>query len=206
LSAIPLNIEGLEIKEQEEETEEAETEQSLRAQMMLYNSTLGPDDPKTLTSMEKLAAKLRKRGQLEEAKILQMRLVEAYKSKYGESHPDTIRYMDSLASTFQHQGRFEEAQSLQLQVMEACLLTFGRHDHKTLASMAHLAEIWDQMGRVREATNLRKECILLQMAVPESDRRNTMSSLLTLNQWQEGQSGEGRIIQPSVSAIQRRAS
>lgn len=72
-------------------------EKVIEAATKARKELLGRDHPNTLTSMANLATTYRNQGQWDQAKELEVEVMEAFKTKLGRDHPDTLLSMDNLA-------------------------------------------------------------------------------------------------------------
>jgi tetratricopeptide (TPR) repeat protein len=76
------------------------------------DSTLNPDHPATLGSVNNLAFLLRARGDLDGAEPLFRRALASYEAKLGPEHPDTLRSVNNLAFLLQARGDLDGAEPL----------------------------------------------------------------------------------------------
>ena len=63
--------------------------------------------------MPYLAITYRYLGQLEEAKKLEVHVLESRRKLLGENHPDTLQAMANLSQTYNHLGNIMEAAELE---------------------------------------------------------------------------------------------
>jgi len=111
----------------------------------IRRSTLGPEHPDTLTSLNNLANTLRAQGDLTGARALQEQVSETRRRTLEPEHPDTLTSMNNLASTLQAQGDLTGARALQEQVSETRRRTLGPEHPATLTSINNLAlTLWAQ--------------------------------------------------------------
>ena len=73
---------------------------------------LGEEHPRTLTSMNNLAATLWQQGDYGGARRIQQRVLEVMTRVLGEEHPDTLTSMNNLAETLRAQGDHAGARRL----------------------------------------------------------------------------------------------
>lgn len=107
-----------------------------------YDSRLrmfGPDDRRTLASMDALASDLLRQDRNAEAeKIVRPALVHE-RQALGSEDPLTLSTMDSLALLALHQGHYDEAQAVAQQVVDASIRRLGADSALTLQALNHLA-------------------------------------------------------------------
>ncbi|KAF1935093.1 hypothetical protein EJ02DRAFT_362259, partial [Clathrospora elynae] len=78
-------------------------------------------------------------GRWEDAKKLEVQVMETFKTKLGADHPDTLTSMANLASTYRDQGRWDAVEELEVQVIETFKKKLGADHPDTLTSIANLA-------------------------------------------------------------------
>jgi hypothetical protein len=72
---------------------------------------LGELHPDALTTMNNLAAVLRKQSRWNEAKELEERLLELHTKVLGQHHANTLRSLANLACTYRHFGCAEQSEA-----------------------------------------------------------------------------------------------
>jgi malate/lactate dehydrogenase len=68
--------------------------------MEIFKTILGPEHPKTLTSMTNLASTYSNQGRWAEAEKLEVQVMETRKTVLGPEHPDTLISISNLASIY----------------------------------------------------------------------------------------------------------
>ncbi|KAJ7791785.1 hypothetical protein B0H13DRAFT_1747125 [Mycena leptocephala] len=119
-------------------------------------------------------------GRSEEAKELNLAVLEQRKHVLGDNHPDTLDAMGNLASTYWHLGKFQQAEELQVVVLEKRKPVLGDHHPDTLREMGNLASTYGHLGRFHKAEEL--EVALLEkrkqgLGDDHPDTLRTMGSL-----------------------------
>lgn len=124
--------------------------QSMQARLM----QLGAENELTLHSMSMVALAHKMAGRSEQARQLEVRVVETSIAVLGEVHPDTLVSMCELSLTYREQGLWKEAEQLEIKALETSTAVLGENDLITLKCMTNLAATyWDQ-GRSNEAEQL----------------------------------------------------
>ncbi len=118
----------------------------------------GPEDPRTLESLDTYCNTLAQLGQLAEAEKLSRQCLEARERVQGKSHKQTLQSMNNLGVQLSNQGRFAEAEA----ILVECL---GRHDDpnhaETLSVRSNLGFARLCMGRFAEAEATLRESLPL---------------------------------------------
>ncbi|GAQ04666.1 hypothetical protein ALT_1987 [Aspergillus lentulus] len=162
--------------------------------LKIRKQVLGPEHPKTLTSMADMVSTYLSQGRWTEAEKLAVEVLSIRERVLGSEHPDTLGSMSGLAATYLHQGRWKDAEKLQEQVMEICKQVLGLEDPRTLTSIVNLASSYQIQGRWKEAEVLKLEVVerRKQALGPEHpETLNSMSHLATTylcqRRWKEAE-------------------
>ncbi|KAF8179807.1 hypothetical protein K438DRAFT_1842852 [Mycena galopus ATCC 62051] len=130
---------------------------------------LGDDHPEVLVAMHNLAHSYWSLGQFEDAKQLQLVVLEKWRKglkqlqvvvlekwrqSLSDEHPDTLTAMNNLASTYHSLGQFEDAEKLQLVALEKRRKILGDEHPDTLTAMNNLGNTCRSLGRFEEAEKL----------------------------------------------------
>jgi hypothetical protein len=91
--------------------------------------------------MANLAATYWEQGRLDEAKKLEVEVIEIQKKKLGLYHPSTLRIMANLAFTWRSQGRHADALALMESCTQACQRVLGEKYPDTISSVSTI-ESW----------------------------------------------------------------
>jgi tetratricopeptide (TPR) repeat protein len=70
----------------------------LKRALAIREQSLGPDHPKTATSLNNLAVLSKTQGKYDLAEPLYKRALEIYERALGADHPDTIQIRENLAA------------------------------------------------------------------------------------------------------------
>ncbi|KAJ7820288.1 hypothetical protein B0H13DRAFT_2451872 [Mycena leptocephala] len=93
-------------------------------------------------------------GRSEEAKELDLAVLEKRKQVLGDDHPDTLLAMGNLASTYCDLGNFHKAQELEVVVLEKRKQVHGDDHPDTLQAMGNLASTYRDLGKFHKAQEL----------------------------------------------------
>ncbi|CAE6408331.1 unnamed protein product [Rhizoctonia solani] len=104
--------------------------------------------------MNNLAITYRRLGRLEEARALQVEVLDARKQVLGDRHPHTLNSMNNLAQTYVRLSRLHDAQALFIKAFEGRKDTLGVHHRDTLSTMSSLASTYLDLGLWEDAEKL----------------------------------------------------
>merc|ERR1711924_266135 len=130
-----------------------EAEPAFRRTFISNEEKLGPDHPRTLTSISNLADVLRLLGQLEEAEGHYRRALKSNERELGPEHPSTLASMNNLAlssASRANQARRSNISALPSQVVR------GSWGPSTLTRL-HADRIWQRLFAPR-ANLTRLQC------------------------------------------------
>jgi tetratricopeptide (TPR) repeat protein len=130
-----------------------ESEQELRAIVMIQRRILGPDHDDTIASSHELAATLARQGQFLEAETLYHDILER---RVRLCHPDRYSFSSrhELARVLAEQGRFDEAESQYRDLLASRIAVEGFDYPKTIITRFRVAELVKKQGRIGEAEHL----------------------------------------------------
>ncbi|HTR22468.1 MAG TPA: serine/threonine-protein kinase [Terriglobales bacterium] len=167
---------------------------------------LGPNDPRTLDSMDQLAWNLDREGHYPEAERLQRETLEARRRVLGPHHPDTLNTMSNLSWSLYGEGRHAEAEKSERETLDLCRAALGAEHETTLVSMTELAAILKDQGHFDEAEKLEKQALETQRRILGPEHLQTLTSMNNLGSTlsQEGHYGEAEQLQRETLDIQRR--
>jgi tetratricopeptide (TPR) repeat protein len=125
-------------------------ESLLRRILDTRRTTVGVEDPSTLTSMNNLAEALRYQGKYEEAEEMHRETLRLSKVS-GEEHPETLTSMNNLALALMALGKYEEAEEMHLEKLQLRKKVMGKEHPSTLTSMYNLAYLLALQSRFVQA-------------------------------------------------------
>ncbi|GIK01229.1 hypothetical protein Aspvir_005261 [Aspergillus viridinutans] len=171
----------------------AAEEQFLRV-VMIRKQVLGPEHPKTLTSMTNMTVTYCSQGRWKEAEKLEVEVLKVCNQVLGPEHPSTLANMAILTTTYSSQGRWKEAEELGLELIRMRKEVLGPEHPNTLKSMANLAAIYGGQGRWKEAEKLQVQQIEIckQALGPEhlltlASMDKSASSYRSQGRWKEAE-------------------
>jgi len=133
----------------------------------IKRSVLGPRNPETLVTANRLASTLADAGHLAEAEKLLRATVDEQRRILGPKNRDTLGSMNNLATVLDEQGHYADAEKLQRQIIQIQTKVLGPEHPDTLTAKSNLA--LDLMGE-RGPSNY-AEGEKLDRAVLEARRR-----------------------------------
>jgi non-specific serine/threonine protein kinase/serine/threonine-protein kinase len=143
------------------------------------NASVGPENPRTLKTTQRLAWTLFREGKLAEADAQFRKLVATERRVLGPQDPETVGVMGDMATILHVEGHLAEAEKVQREVLEAQNRLLGPEAHYALISADNLASIMAADGRLAEAEKLEKETLDTQRRVYGSE--NLTSIHFTMN-------------------------
>lgn len=146
----------------------------------LGRSSVGPDNPETLSTMNDLSWTLFQQGRLTEAESLQRRLLERERQVLGSEHKETLGTMGQLATTLCEEGNCAEAEELDRNVLKSTKRVAGPEAFDTLVVMDNLSMFLDLEGKLTEAEKLEQETLEIQVRVFGLENLGTISSMINL--------------------------
>jgi tetratricopeptide (TPR) repeat protein len=132
----------------------AEAELLYKQALGIYERTLGPEHPDTITSLDNLADLYRLQGRYAEAETLFERVWGIREHSLGPEHPDTATSLRNLAALYRLQGRNAEAEPLFERALQIAEHTLGAEHLDTASSLSNLAVLYRSQGRYTEAEPL----------------------------------------------------
>ena len=149
---------------------------SLADAVDLFDKTLGPDHPTTLTSRNNLANAYRSAGRLKEAIDLHKKNLADRLRVLGADHADTLTSRNNLALAYQSAGRLDEAIGLFERTLADRLRVLSPDHADTLSSRNNLASAYKSAGRPEQAIGLHKKNLADRKRVLGADHPDTLTS------------------------------
>ncbi|KAJ7870695.1 hypothetical protein B0H13DRAFT_2280569 [Mycena leptocephala] len=113
----------------------------------------------------------------EEAKELELAVLEQRKHVLGDEHPDTLEPMGNLALTYQKLGKFHKAEELQVTVLEKQKLVLGDNHPDTLRAIGNLALTYNLLGEFHKAEELEVVVLEKRKQVLGDDHPDTLLAM-----------------------------
>lgn len=157
-----------------------DSRKQLERALELRRGVLGPNDPKTLNTAERLGWIAREQGNYAEAETLLSGTLEVQRRVLGPEHRDTLLSMSDLAVVYDYEGKYAQAEALNSQLLEVRKRVLGSEHPSTLSSMQYLAIVYREEGKYREAEALLTQALEVRKRVLGPEHPNTLSSMSNL--------------------------
>jgi tetratricopeptide (TPR) repeat protein len=162
---------------------------------------LGPDDPSTLSTLDKLAEAYHAAGKTAEAIDLYVQVREARVKYFEADHPETLSTSNGLAMTYLAAGRTTDAIALLEQVRDAQARKLEPDHPNALSVLDNLATAYRIDGRTNEAIALHQKVLDARLKALTAEHPET---LRTMNNLAVAYQFAGKI-EPSLPFLQRAA-
>ncbi len=181
-------------------------EHQWRQVLELERRLLGPEHPRTLTSMNNMSETLRKQGNLVGARALQEQVLEIRRRLLGHEHAHTVDSIASLGETLREQGELNDARKLHERALEIRRRRSGPEHRDTLSSMNNLAETLRAQGDLVGARSLQEQVLEARRRLLGPEHPETVTSLANLaaTLWGQGNLEVARQYEEQVLDIRRR--
>lgn len=141
----------------------------------IHREQLGPENPDTLTTANKLALAYDAQGRYPEARDLFEQTLAVRTAQFGPEHVDTVQSMDHLATVYSRLGRYPEALQLRKKVAAIRRDKLGPTDPATLGALRNLANSYSEAGLPEDALRLDQETLTLYEAKFGVDHPDTLA-------------------------------
>jgi eukaryotic-like serine/threonine-protein kinase len=155
-----------------------------------FQTTLGPEHPDTLRSMNQLGAAYVNAGKLDLARPLLEETLKLRRSTLGPEHLDTLQSLNNLAAMHHHAGNHDLVVPFLEEILKLVKAKLGPVHPDTLRSMNNLAEAYRNAGKVDLALPLHKETLTLREASLGPEHPDT---LVSMNNLAEAYRDSGRL-------------
>ena len=159
----------------------ADGEKELQKALTLQQRLFGPDDPKTLATMEDLAWANLGQGKLSEAEALFQNTCSSDLRVFGNKSRTTLHCMYGLAGALYQDRKFAQAEALYQQTLDLERRNLGRDDPQTLRTMTFLADTFAADGKNDRAEELARDAMTAQREVLGATHPDTVESESALN-------------------------
>jgi eukaryotic-like serine/threonine-protein kinase len=183
-----------------------------RAQVLLERALeiqqreLGPNDPKTMETMNALGWVVLEQGHFAEAEKMQRQVLETDRRVFGLNDKKTIAAMNDLGWTLDLEGRFAEADKLQRECLMLARRNNGPQDRTTLVAMENLSNTLTAENSNAEAEALFRQILDIRrraLGPDHPDTLRTMTALATTLE-SEGHHAEAEKLLRETVDIERR--
>jgi hypothetical protein len=187
-------------------TQYADSRKQLGRALELERRVWGPENPKTLSTLNHLGRTVWHQGKYAEAERLLAQGLEIERRVLGPDHPDTLYCMNSLANAYRAQGKDDQAETLYRQTLEARSRVLGRDHPDTLISMNNLANVYWSQGKYAQAEALYSQTMEIQRRVLGPEHPDTLLSMGNLadTYTEEGKYSEAEALFTTTVEISRR--
>ncbi|MFF6937723.1 TIR-like protein FxsC [Streptomyces sp. NPDC008312] len=124
-----------------------------------YVQLLGDNHPDTLSVCAHLAASYYDVGRIDEAIVIEIRVLADREETLGERHPATLSARANLATSYNDVGRIDEATAIRERVLADSEEILGERHPATLSARTNLAASYHQAGRTADATAIRERVL-----------------------------------------------
>jgi len=155
----------------------AESQTQLQRALDLERRVWGPENPKTLNTLNHLGRTLWHQGKYQEAGALFGPALEIERQVLGPEHPDTLYCMNNLANVYRAEDKNDQAEPLYRQTLEIRRRVLGTEHPDTLSSMNNLANVYWSQGNYALAEALYSETMQIQRRVLGPEHPGTLLSM-----------------------------
>jgi serine/threonine protein kinase len=138
-----------------------DAEQLFRRVIAVRTRAMGPENPDTLASRNRLIYVLNEEEKHEEAETEARQVVTLREKILGSEHPDTLLSRYNLASALYHGGKYAQAEQFYREVVAADERVIGPEHPRTLAAHIGLANTLNDQGKYKEAIDSYRRVIQL---------------------------------------------
>ena len=153
-------------------------EQLFTRAVEVRSRALGPDDVRTLRSMNALGNILVREGRLEGGVRILADSLERARRALGAEHAETLRTMNDLAFWLGVMGRYTEAEQLHREVLNARRQRHGSEYGEIVWSMTDLGLILMRQGRYDEAEALMTEALAIWGRIKQPGNADSFNQAL----------------------------
>jgi len=167
---------------------------------------LGPENPKTLESLQQMGDILFLEGHSAEAEDALRRTLELQVRVLGPDDVHTLETQNTLVSILVSKGRFAEAERLGRETVAAETRTLGPRNVLTLVTSRLLGAALMRQSRFDEAERLFRQTVSVQREVLGPDHPDTLKTESSLGGMllEQGRHAEAEVVYREVLAARRR--
>lgn len=182
-----------------------EARKQLERALELQRKALGPENPKTLNTMQVIARTALYQGKHADAESMASQALELSRRSLGPEHPNTLTTMTGLANAYYVQGKYPKAEALYSEVLQARRRKNGAEAVDTL-TMNNLASVYSAQGKYSQAETLQIETVAARRRLFGGESPATLESMNVLanNYYLQGKYKEAAEIHSQVQGIRRR--
>ena len=154
----------------------AESEKQLEGALNLESQVWGPENPKTLNTLNHLGRTLWHQGKYQEAGALFSPALQIERRVLGPEHPDTLYCMNNLANVYRAENKDAQAEPLYRQTLDIRRRVLGPEHPDTLISINNLANVYWSQGNYEQAESLYRQAMEIQSRVLGTQHPDTLLS------------------------------
>ncbi len=143
-------------------------------------TTLGPEHPQTLHSVNDLGAVLDAKGNYAEAVMLHRRALKGREKVFGPRHPDTLGSVHNLGIVLCTEGNYTEAEALYRRALKGYEKTLGPEHPDTLLIVNSLGNLLDNKGDYAGAEALHRRVLERREKSLGAEHPGTLASVNNL--------------------------
>lgn len=132
-----------ELTKQGRYTEAAEEGQGL---LEKSRSVVGPEHPRTLSTMYHLGAITHVAGKFEEAEQIFRQLLPLREKVLGPDDPDTIATIDAISESLSSMRKYQEAMKMLDEELRRCERAFGPEHELTIKTLKNMGQVYMMQG------------------------------------------------------------
>ncbi len=155
----------------------AESQKQLERALDLERRVWGPENPKTLNTLNHLGRTVWHQGKYQEAETLLGPALEIERRVLGPEHPNTLYCMNNLGNVYRAQGKDAQAEALYRPTLEIRRRVLGPEHPDTLTSMNNLANVYWSQGNYAQAEALYSQTVEIQRRVLGPEHPDTLLSM-----------------------------
>ena len=165
----------------------AEAMKQLERAVELHRRVLGPENPKTLDTANRLGEAAWRGGLHAEAESLLNQALQIERRVLGPEHPQTLSSMNLLAGVYIDSGKYPQAEALYQQTLEIRRRVVGPEHPDTLASMSTLVGYYYRESKYAQGEALGEETVQIERRVLGPEHPDTLKSMNNLAVAYDGQ-------------------
>ncbi|HEY3380121.1 MAG TPA: serine/threonine-protein kinase [Vicinamibacterales bacterium] len=154
-----------------------ESRKQLEHTLELERRIWGPEDPRTLNTVNQLGRTAWHEGKFAEAETLLRGALEIERRISGPEHPDTLSCMNNLGNVYRAQGKDSQAEAIYSQNLEIQRRVLGPEHPDTVISMNNLANVYWTRGKYGQAEALYSRNLEIQRRVLGPEHPDTVLSM-----------------------------
>ena len=172
----------------------------------LQRRVLGPKNPETLKTLNRIGYSAFLQGKYPEAEALLRQTLEMQRRVLGTEHRDTLSSLDALADVYWRQSKYPEAEALYSEVLSVQRRLLGPEHPDTLESMHDIAIVYFERGKYEQAEALESQTLEIRRRVLGPEHPQTLASMDNLASvyYAQGKYAQAEALEGLTLEIRRR--